>query len=260
MPMNRCAIRFRAWRISRQIQVVDTTLRSVSTASAGPINPNTGQKGLLKRLGGYNGEDGRISERIARYSHNAGQNPLWRYNHRYGKVSTPTQDIIVDDLSATLEAHRARNRTSVIRKQLHDVDTRDLPFERLILEHTRSDDVGAAYERLREKGDATDQSRHSTSRLSKPKASVKEIKHRKRSSTRRWPADTIQGSEEDAKAIKPGFVRSIDPLEYQGVVMPIKGQWKVLDINSNIVHTPWLPYVEYGGGDGHERSVMIEPR
>ena len=125
--MHRCMIRPCAWRISRQLQVSRGHVRLASGLSAartsGINEQNVGNKRLgRKRSGRYDGQDKQREQN--------------------------TQDLIfLDDLVATLEAHRDYNRASVIRKFQQNVDDTTLPFKRPSLNSASSEKAETSYEK-----------------------------------------------------------------------------------------------------------------
>lgn len=125
--MHRCTIRPCAWRIPRQLRISRCHLRLLSRVSAAGTSTRNEQdvenKRIgCKRLGRYNGQDKQREQNL--------------------------QDLVfLDDLVATLEAHRDYNRASVIHKVQAIVDTATLPFKRPALDSASSEYSETTYER-----------------------------------------------------------------------------------------------------------------
>ena len=136
--MHRCTIRPCAWRISRQLQISRCHLRLLSRVSAAGISTRNEQdvenkRVGCKRLGRYNGQDKQREKNL--------------------------QDLVfLDDLVATLEAHRDYNRASVIHKVPAIVDTATLPFKRPALDSASSEHAETTYERREDEIDTNDRS------------------------------------------------------------------------------------------------------
>lgn len=128
------------------------------------------------------------------------------------------KDIIVDDLSATLEAHRASNRAAVIRK---------------IKIESNSDLAGPILRPLlRENGDGG-------SKAKKTQEGKEYEVHQM------WPADSVQAKVRYGKTGSRDFVKSRDPLEYTGVVQWPKQAWEISDSPKNMpLQRPWLAYLD----------------
>lgn len=136
------------------------------------------------------------------------------------------KDIIVDDLSATLEAHRASNRAAVIRKVKLDSD-------------------GSIWRPL-------------LGKYSDGRSEAKKTHERKEiEPPRMWPADSVQAKERYGSADSRGFVKSADPLEYTGVAQWPKKPWKINHSSEDmLMQRPWLVYMESTSEDYLERFVL----
>ena len=136
--MHLCTIRPCPWRICRQLQISRCHVRLLSRVSAArtsSINEqNVGYKRIgRKRLGKYNGQDKQREQNL--------------------------QDLIfLDDLVATLEAHRDYKRGSVIRKIRQNVANAIIPFKRPSLDSANSENAETSYERGEDEVDTNDQS------------------------------------------------------------------------------------------------------
>ena len=228
--------------MSRQLQISSCQFRLLSTVSAGKISSrneqNVGNKRVgRKRLGRYNGQDKQREQKL--------------------------QDLVfLDDLVATLEAHRDYNRASVIHKVQGIVDEATLPFKRPSLDSASSENAESTYERGEDGIDANYGS-STSARGSSPfegpvrrcsgretlarrviadmplvrevsadqalvrKVTVTPDERRQDPHPRQWPAESVQDVEEGAKTRNTGFVRSVDPLEYTAAVIPIAQSWKL---------------------------------
>lgn len=141
-----------------------------------------------------------------------------------------TKDIIVDDLSATLEAHRASNRAVTIRKL------------KLQSNHDSVESVSRPLPRTNGHGD---------SEAKKTQEGKDYEVHQM------WPADSVQAKERYGKTGSRGFVKSTGPLEYTGVVQWPKQPWHASDSSKNIpMQRPWLAYLDTTNEDYHERFVL----
>lgn len=138
------------------------------------------------------------------------------------------KDIIVDDLSATLEAHRALNRAAVIRKTETDGAT-SLPFKRLLLQK----DSGRG-------------------------SKVKEISaHKRLRICQLWPADSVQAKKLYGRTGTNGFVQKGVELDYIGTAISPERPW---NIDPGLKHPqlerPWLAYIKNTSDDKLEQFVL----
>ena len=273
--MHRCTIRPCARRISRQLQISLCYVRllsrvSASRTSSGNEQNEENKRVGYKRLGRYNGQDKPREQKL--------------------------QDLIfLDDLVATLEAHRDYNRASVIRGLQQNVNEASLPFTRPSLDSTKSGNAEPTYERGEDEIGNNDRSSTSArgpspsegpvrkgsgrealatnvladiplvGKVSVDEALVREVsatadKRRHGPHTWQWPADSVQNVEKGTKTRNTGFVRSVDPLEYTAAVIPITRSWKWTGAGRSRISTPWAPYVEESTGDSYERSITVESR
>ena len=140
------------------------------------------------------------------------------------------KDIVVDDLSATLEAHRESNRAAVIQKLKwkSDHDLVDLVSRPLL--RTNGDGDGGTEAKKTKEG--------------------KEYEMHQM-----WPADSVQARKSYGKTASR--VKSKDILEYSGVVQWPKNPWQISD-NSTFKPTqrPWLAYLDTTNEDYHQRFVL----
>lgn len=136
------------------------------------------------------------------------------------------KDIIIDDLSATLEAHRASNR-AVVRK----VETRamDSTIKRPLLD--KSGDGGSQVKQTHEgKEDGLHQM---------------------------WPAYSVQAKERYRKTGSTSFVKWADSLEYTGATQWAKRPWEISQSSKNMtMQRPWLSYMGTTNEDHRERFVL----
>ena len=142
------------------------------------------------------------------------------------------KDIIVDDLSATLEAHRASNRVAVIRKvKITAVDAPPPPprFQRLLPE--RDGDDGSEVNKAHEE-------------------------EKKYIRCQTWPADSVQAKDMDKKKGNRGFVKK-GVLEYSAVAHTPQGPWRIRAPFKGIqIQRPWLAYVKTTGEDKLQKFVL----
>ena len=150
------------------------------------------------------------------------------------KSEEDAKDIYVDDLTATLEAHRASNRAAVIRK----IDNHGIasPFKYPISKP------------------------HKDGKHKNGKKEVKnelKIKKVKVNPLQMWPADSVQAKQEYGETGSIDVVRKSQPFEYTGSVQGLKKPWNIshvyMDMNRQ---RPWLAYMENRGGDARERFVL----
>lgn len=180
------------------------------------------------------------------------------------------QDIYIDDLSATLEAHRERNRALTIRRVETVFDERSLSFLRPLsldlrnlpsAEESESKNVlggSPSLDGFQQEG-SQQIAASETDRNKKAGADIADNLYdssRPIKAWQHWPADSIQYKE--ILKIKPSDkVTEPSVLEYvplsprpcnswllKGKVLPDDLQW------------PWLAYVEGYEGDGPERYVL----
>ena len=145
------------------------------------------------------------------------------------------KDIIVDDLPATLEAHRASNRAPSIREVKTTV-IRGLGKRPLFLEQGNDGDCGA--EKIPEE--------------------IHEGKEGKL--TPMWPLDSVQAKAKYGEIGCKTYYKKGDALEYTGAVAWPQGFWKKTrsfnDTQDTPMKRPWLAYMRTTGEDNLERSVM----
>ena len=143
-----------------------------------------------------------------------------------------TKDVIVEDLSATLEAHRASNRAAVIRK----IRVQDCQYLRSSLDNS---DRGSEVEMIHE---------------AKEKAKEDEP-------PQMWPADSIQAKERYGVTGTTGFFKKTDPLEYTGVAQWPKQPWKIKHSSKDMpMQRPWLAYMGTTNEDYLKRFVLESHR
>lgn len=137
------------------------------------------------------------------------------------------KDIIVDDLAATLEAHRASNRAAVIRKVKPRAIDPAGPILRPLL--GMGVDGGSKVKKTHEGKE------HEPDQM--------------------WPADSVQAKERYGKSGSNVFVKKTDPLEYTGVAQWPKQPWKIKQGFKDIMsmQRPWLAYMETTNEDYLER-------
>ena len=261
--------------MSRQLQISNCYFRLLSRVSAAKISSRNEQSLGNKRVGRkgsgrYNGQDRQREQKL--------------------------QDLVfLDDLVATLEAHRDYNRASVIHNVQGSVDEATLPFKRPSLDSASSENAESTYERG-EDGIDTNYRSSISARGSSPfegpvrKRSGREIlarrliadmplvrevladqalvrkvtmtpdERRQDPHPRRWPAESVQSVEEGTKPRNTGFVRSVEPLEYTATVIPIAQSWKLDGALPQRISTPWASYVEDSTGDNYDRSITVESK
>ena len=273
--MHHCTIRSCAWPILRQLQIPRGHVRLLSGVNVAGTSPRNEQ---------YAGNE------------ILGRKKSGRYNAQDKQRERNMQDLIfLDDLVATLEAHRDYNRGPVIRKFQQRVDEAILPFKRPSLDSASSENAETTYEREEDETDTEGRSstsargpspsegpvrRVSTEKGLLRRARVDTASARKVSAdqaweredsvtadeprhgphTRQWPADSVQNVEEGTKTRNIGFVRSVEPLEYTAAVIPITELWEWTGANPSTISTPWSSYVEDSTGDNYERSIAFESR
>ena len=139
-----------------------------------------------------------------------------------------SEDIIVDNLAATLEAHRASNRAFVVRNV--DATGVERPFKGVVPE--KGSDRG-------KKVDETTQG---------------EKKYKTR---HLWPADSVQAREEHREAARKWFVKRDDPFEYNGTLQWPKEPWRIVTSYMEMqMQRPWLAYLETTSEDNLGRFVL----
>lgn len=145
------------------------------------------------------------------------------------------QTIFIDDLSATLEAHRARNRASIIRK---------IGETRLVSSGENKQHV------LDDKEKQTPSASNAVSE--QPQRTVNG------DLLERWPADSLQARRLMVREGRCGVVKSDKVLEYKGAIEGIKSPWKIEShghVRRRILERPWLAYLENRSEDVKDRLV-----
>ncbi|KAL2045230.1 hypothetical protein N7G274_002313 [Stereocaulon virgatum] len=238
--MYRCTARLRSWRMSNFDLSLNTShFQLLSTASTTP-------SATIKRQFAEGQEPG--------------LHDFWK-----DQDSGQTKAIIVDDLSATLEAHRARNRAAVIRKIGPRPDTHGLFKRPLFLDagandentiHRAGGEVRTANDPVRnelespvsEDGRAEEQDDLDGQGFPNSSATSKRKIFRLK-----WPADSVQAKNMKLGKKREGFTRSVDPSEYFGMKMKIDGQWQYHETTPDEFLRPWVPYMEGSSEDNLER-------
>ena len=147
-----------------------------------------------------------------------------------------TKDIIVDDLSATLEAHRASNRAAVIRKIGVQKGDLPVPYLRPLLD--KGDGGGEVEETHEVKKEAKEDEPHQM-----------------------WPADSVQAKELYGKTGSRGYSKSTGSLEYTGATQWPKQPWKISHSSKDMpMQRPWLAYMGATNEDYLERFVLESRR
>lgn len=181
------------------------------------------------------------------------------------------QDVFVNDLSATLEAHRARNRASVIRKvEASPSQLIKRPLFEAAIEDAESPPV------IRDGIDTEDSSPSistlglgQTSRLTvidegwrtntkrKVKGSPTQVIQTSESEgVQRWPTDSIQAQKRVRKRSRRSYTSSDDVLEYIGGYLHPDKQWKNTGNRPHELLRPWLLYMDASSGTYVDRFVL----
>ena len=166
-----------------------------------------------------------------------------------------TKDIFVDDLSATLEAHREANKSTIIRRvqanaeweapflsPLADIDPIIEPNDDSIVGHDEESSPSAADE----------PAAYTENTIRKEIQSGRGLTHRQWTSIY-WPADSVQLAQLTGKQYqkKPNEV-----LEYRACLLPTQGPF---NLKKGKVQRPWLGFMEkprmVQTGKSHQRSV-----
>lgn len=186
----------------------------------------------------------------------------WEDHHarEVGRRPVAAQDVVIDDLSATLEAHRASNRASVIRK----IDApSSIPsfFLRPSIDGKRGI-KGVPSEVPRED---LDEGRALAQHIFKSRVDgdqAEETQSAHEAGIRKWPADSLQAQEGHGKRVRRkasnDFVKSSGVLEYIGVPFLPTQSWDYVSSSTARLQRPWLAYLEGNSGDHFERSVVID--
>ena len=144
--------------------------------------------------------------------------------------------IIINDLSATLEAHREKNRALTIRK------VRCNPAGDFNHDTSAAEPITSAEE---EAVDNTEKNEELLNPIDSPKERLQPRQV--------WPPDSSQYKA--LAGLKPGDKPSkYQVLEYSPVSLKPSGSWRLTrPVVSDISQWPWLASVESHDGDGHER-------
>lgn len=185
----------------------------------------------------------------------------WEEYHarEVGRRPADTQNIVIDDLSATLEAHRAHNRASVIRKLDATSDKPQLFLRPSVDRHDEGE--GGAGERLTE-GSTFDQD-GMKSGLDGER--IERAESDNIAGAKIWPADSVQAqagySMQGRRGLRSSrridYAQSTDILEYTGVPFPPRGSWSFEASSTPLLTRPWMAYMEQSSKDNLERSVPI---
>lgn len=157
------------------------------------------------------------------------------------------KDIYIDNVAATLEAHRASNRAPVIRYvskrapviryvRKPVIFTRALRKQALFLEQSNDGDGGAE----------------------KTHTKIHEEKEGKLIPM--WPLDSVQAKAKYGEQVCGTYRKKRDALEYTGAITYPQGSWEkkgsFKDTQDTQMRRPWLAYMRTTGEDNRERFVV----
>ena len=174
---------------------------------------------------------------------NSDQHPIetldpWQENVAISqaKNNQDSKSILVDNLSATREAHRAFNRAAVIRVvKPRDIYTKGIKRP-LVLK--QSSDGDKAAEKLH--GEIYQEEEGTLLPM--------------------WPLDSVQAKAKYGEKGCKTYNKKRDALEYTGAVVWPQGPWKqthsLHDAQDTPMKRPWLAYMRSTGEDHLERSVL----
>ena len=147
-----------------------------------------------------------------------------------------TKDILVDDLTATLEAHRASNRATVIR-EVETLPSNTKGYKRpLLLEHGRDGNNAAkkVHEEIYEK-------------IEGPQNPM-------------WPLDSVQAKAKYGEKDCKTYYKKGAALEYTSAVAWCQGHWRqkhsLHKVQDTPMKRPWLAYMGTMGENSLERCVL----
>lgn len=201
---------------------------------------------------------------------------LKRRGWRIAQKSNDTQDVVVNNLSATLEAHRDRNRNAIVRKAVPR-GMRDLYKRPLLAISGKETVASAATHLLRNSQDDATQS-YNVDPSSPPSSVGPEGVHKASNESsgetqevpccskapeivpNQWPADSVQAeraSKERWASKQESPVpqkRRLRVLEYNGSPQLPQQRWA---LNNDGIQNrePWLEYMEECKGDRYELLV-----
>ena len=159
------------------------------------------------------------------------------------KNKTDAKNIIVDDLPATLEAHRASNRALVNRRT---------PVIKPVIREIKSKLIDTR--RLRERSLSFEQGNDGDSGTK----NIHEEKEEKFNPM--WPLDSAQAKAEYGEKRCKTYYEKGDALEYTGAVVWPQRAWKqersFRDTQDTPMKRPWLAYMKTTGDDNLERFVL----
>ena len=179
-----------------------------------------------------------VPHQIDRHGQAALDSPSWETDHakRVGRRTVDSKRVNVDNLSETLEAHRAHNRASIIRKI-------KLPHEpyyqvyRPLFQSSRNSDEGRV-----KNGKLESRQEESESGI------------RLESSADREPNDPPTGH-------KNKKTESSKTLEYVGKALDPIGTWRLHtepeSESESVLQRPWLAYLKDSSGDRFLRFVSL---
>ena len=184
-----------------------------------------------------------VPHRIDRHEQAALDSPSWETDHakRVRRRPVDSKRVNVDNLSETLEAHRAHNRASIIRKI-------KLPHEpyyqvyRPLFQSSRNSDEGRV---KNGKGESRQEESESGIRLG--------------SSDR--VQDQRNGADREQNDSPPGHKnKKTEPsktLEYVGKALDPIGTWRLNTESKSILQRPWLAYLKDSSSDRFLRFVSL---
>ncbi len=184
----------------------------------------------------------------------------WEEHHaeEVGRRPGDTQGVITSDLPATLEAHRARNRASVIRR-IDAPSKTPRSIHRPPIETSHNDGKGSSGPPTRSRALSSNDGKGNVKSI-KVKQKLEEAK----ASMPMWPADSTQfitrygdGKKKGIRMTRTGkYVKSNEVLEYTGTPLSPNRSWSWRANVAPLLQRPWLAYMEESSGDKTKRFVI----
>ena len=161
--------------------------------------------------------------------------------HRNRILHVNACDIVVDDLTATLQAHRKRNRVAVTEEADEKAKFKgdgSRPIQLLSSQRERKAECKS--DRRIYKGTTGRSEKHPT----RPAGSPKNV-------------STGFGEHGELNAHQEVEFREKDSiLEYKGVLQPPKKEWRMKGRQAQRLTTPWLPYMHYEGESPNDKLSL----
>ena len=157
------------------------------------------------------------------------------------RTDKDARPIIVENLTATLEAHRAWNRDHQLRSRAPSIRKDKTPLKKKIYSHGP-----APFKRVVLGADSDGGS-----------GAEKSLEKKENTRLQMWPSDSVQAQKKARSKGLEVFVEKGKVLEYRGTEQFRMGPWKIDRSSKKMqMQRPWMGYMKIKGEDNLEQSVL----